>query len=74
MKKSSLLLGLGIGVVVLLSMFAPAPFTKTVQAEKSAACKGLELAASNCKTLNSCNAIAEQLVAHNCRPSSSSGS
>jgi hypothetical protein len=72
MKKSSLLLGLGIGVIVLLSMFAPAPFTKTVQAEKSAACKGLENAFDNCKTANSCAVLAEQLVAHNCRPSSGS--
>jgi hypothetical protein len=74
MKKSSLLLGGAIAVIVLVSMFAPAPFTKTVQADKSEACKGLENAAANCKTANSCAVLAEQLVAHNCQPSSSSGS
>lgn len=74
MKKSSLLLGFGIAVIVALSFFAPAPFTKTVQADKSEACKGLENAYDNCKTANSCSVLAEQLVAHNCRPSSGSGS
>jgi hypothetical protein len=74
MKKSSLILGGAIAAIVLLSMFAPAPFIKTVQADESAACKGLTNAYQKCSTnngANNCSAIFEQLIAHNCRVSSS---
>jgi hypothetical protein len=78
MKRSSLLVGIAAALVLLASLFAPAPVSQTVQADEKNACKGLRRAYSACLTHNpdgsQCSHIQEQLVAHGCQESSSGGS
>jgi hypothetical protein len=70
MRRSTVLLAIVLAVLVLASLFAPAPFTRTVQAEKSNACPGLTNAYNSCRAGNpdpsQCNHILEQIVAHGC--------
>lgn len=78
MKKSRLILGAVIVAAAIASMFAPAPLTRTVQAEKDNACPGLQNAYQACTSHNpdpsQCQHIYEQLAAHGCLRSSGSGS
>lgn len=81
MSRTAFLSGLFIGLLVLASMFAPAPVSKTVLAEQgrgngpgpSPACEGLRNALEACQSHGNadCSAIAEQLFAHGCQASSS---
>jgi len=87
MTKSGYLLGLFVALIVLASMFAPAPVSRTLQAQRwsgsgsgsgeSPACRGLRNAYDACRSNDgaaTCDAIREQLFAHNCSGSSSGGS
>jgi hypothetical protein len=79
MKRSTYMLVAAGLILVLASLFAPAPFSRTVQADKNNACPGLRNAYEACSAHNpnpsQCDHILEQLNAHGCRSSShSSGS
>jgi hypothetical protein len=76
MKKSTWIFGALVAVAIVGSMFAPA-MTRTVQAEKSNACPGLQNAFDNCMKNGNptqCVALREQLAAHGCQSSSGSSS
>jgi hypothetical protein len=78
-KRSSFIVAAVFALLVLASIFAPAPSTRTVEAkDKSNACKGLQNAYQNCSkndlSGDRCTAVREQLIAHGCYGSSSSGS
>jgi hypothetical protein len=78
MKKSTYMLAAAGLMLVLASLFAPAPLSRTVQADQRNACPGLRNAYEACSSHNpnpaQCDAILEQLNAHGCRSSSHSGS
>lgn len=68
MKRSGLILGAVMVVLLLAAMFAPTPLSRTAQAEQaSSACQGLLNAYALCVANNpteQCTAIAEQVAAH----------
>ena len=70
MKRSGWFVAGVLALLVLLSLFAPAPVTRTVQADRRNACKGLQNAYDACRAGNpdpyACVAIREQLQAHAC--------
>jgi hypothetical protein len=76
--RSKVFLGVVLAVVVLASLFAPAPVTRTVQADQSNACRGLNNAFHVCLANNpntaTCSHIWEQVLAHGCYYGSGSGS
>ena len=78
MKKSHLIWGAVAVAAVIASMFAPAPVTRTVDAQSSNACPGLMRAYQACRANNpdpsQCQHIREQIFAHGCAASSGSGS
>ena len=78
MKRSTFVVIAVFALVLLASMFAPAPVTRTVEASKQNACPGLRNAYENCSkndpSGNRCVAVREQLIAHGCYGSSTSGS
>ena len=78
MRRKTIFFGLLLLVAVLASMFAPAPFSRTVQADERNACPGLANAYAACRANNpnpyACDHIREQLFAHGCVGSSGSGS
>lgn len=78
MKRSGLVLGAVMAVLLLAAMFAPTPLQRTASAEQSSnACKGLQNAYAMCRANNptgNCTAIREQLIAHQCSLGSSGGS
>ena len=78
MKRTGYVCAAGLAFLVLMSMFAPTPLSRTVQADESAACQGLRNAYRACRTHNpdpsQCDHIREQLIEHGCLGSSSSGS
>jgi hypothetical protein len=87
MTKSGYILGLFVALIVLASMFAPAPVSRTVQAQRwsgsgsgsgqSPACEGLRTAYDACTSNGGggmCGHIAEQLQAHGCGAPSGGGS
>lgn len=86
MSRTALISGLFVALLVLVSLFAPAPVSRTVLAEQgrgngsgpSPACQGLQVAYEACRSNDGdhdgCAHIREQLVAHGCFLGSSSGS
>lgn len=70
MKRSGWFVAVVLAVLALLSMFAPAPVTRTVQADQRNACKGLQTAYDACRAGNpdpyACQPLREQLQAHAC--------
>ena len=75
MKKSTWIFGAVIAAAVLASLFAPAPITRTVAAQKDNACPGLATAYAACVAGNpdpsQCQHIREQQFLHGCLASSS---
>lgn len=79
MKRSSFVVAAVFALLVLASIFAPAPATRTVEANnKRNACPGLQNAYENCSkndpSGDRCTAVREQLTAHGCYSSSGGGS
>lgn len=79
MKRSSLIIAAALLALVGLSLFAPTPATREVEAsQRSNACQGLRRAYEACLVNNptgaGCGHIREQLSAHQCLGSSSGGS
>lgn len=79
MTRSRLLLSAFILAIVAISFLAPAPVTRSVEADQSQACPGLSRAYDACTAKNGpdatgCSHIREQLFAHGCYIGSSGGS
>jgi hypothetical protein len=76
-KRSTFAVVALFALLILASMFAPAPVTRDVEASKRDACPGLRTAYSACSKTDPdgsrCVAVREQLIAHSCLGSSSGG-
>ncbi|MDX6612803.1 MAG: hypothetical protein QOD75_1989 [Blastocatellia bacterium] len=74
-KRFPYLFGVLLTLLLLASMFAPAPGSRVVRADKENACKGLRNAYEACNSNNpdpsNCEHIRLQLIVHGCLGSSS---
>ena len=78
MRRRTLMLGIVMVLLLLLSLFAPPPISRTVQADQSSACRGLSTAFQVCLANNpnrsNCQRIFEQFLALGCASGLDSGS
>jgi hypothetical protein len=77
MRRRTILFAIFLALLLAASMFAPAPFGRTVQADDSNACAGLANAYHACAAHNpdyyKCFHIVEQMQQHGCFSGSGSG-